>query len=93
MTQYELESLWITPEGIPGVNYRFSDLVRIRSGEHSGETAEVISLISVEPEPVYMVEFSPCGRSVPFSEGELEATGLSRGRTLKLMPPGSPLPF
>ena len=62
MTQYELETLWITPEGMPGVSYRFSDLVRIKSGDYSGKTGEVISLISVEPEPVYMVEFSPCGR-------------------------------
>ena len=29
MTQYELESRWVTAEGIPGVNYRSSDLVRI----------------------------------------------------------------
>jgi hypothetical protein len=36
MTQYELESRWITEEGVPGVVHRFSDLVQIKSGDYSG---------------------------------------------------------
>ena len=86
MTQYELESQWITQEGIPGVNYRFSDLVRILSGEYSGQTAEVISLISIEPEPVYVVVLPPNEKSVVLPQRELEATGASVGRRLTLMP-------
>ena len=89
MTQYELETLWITPEGIPGVTCRFSDLVRIKSSEHFGKTVEVISLISIEPEPIYMVELLPHGPSKVLPQSEIEPTGQSRGRTLKLMPPGS----
>ncbi len=88
MTQYELESRWITTEGIPGVSYRFSDLLRIKSGEHSGQTAEVISLISLEPEPIYMVVLPPDEESEVLPQSELEPTGLSGGRTLKLMAPG-----
>ena len=93
MTQYELESRWITAEGIPGVSYRFSDRVRIKSGEYSGQTAEVISLMSIEPEPIYVVEiFPPYGKSVVLPQSELEPTGSTAGRTLKLMPPGQ-MPF
>jgi hypothetical protein len=89
MTQFELESRWITTEGIPGVNCRFSDIVRIIAGEYSGQTAEVISLISIEPEPIYVVEiFPPYGKSVVLPESGLEPTGSTVGRTLKLMPPG-----
>jgi hypothetical protein len=79
MTQYELESRWVTPEGISGVSYRFSDLVRIKSGEYSGQTAEVISLISLEPEPLYMVVLPPNEKSVVLPQSELEPTGSTGG--------------
>jgi hypothetical protein len=92
MTQYELESQWITTEGIPGVNCRFSDIVRIIVGEYSGQTGEVISLISVEPEPIYVVELPGNGKSVVLNQSGLEPTGSTVGRTLKLMPPGQ-MPF
>jgi hypothetical protein len=83
-TQYELESRWMTEEGIPDVNYRFSDLARIKSGEHSGKTAEVIALISLEPEPTYVVILPPDEKSVVLREQELEATGSNAGNTLRL---------
>jgi hypothetical protein len=79
MTQYELESRWVTPEGISGVSYRFSDLVRIKSGEYSGQTAEVISLISLEPEPLHMVVLPPNEKSVVLPQSELEPTGSTGG--------------
>lgn len=59
MSQYKLESRWVTAEGIAGVNYRFGDLVRIKSGEHSSKTAEVIALLALEPEPMYGVTLPP----------------------------------
>jgi len=92
MTQYELESRWITADGIPGVSYRFGDLVRIKAGDYSVQTAEVVSLLSCEPEPVYVLEL-PNADSEVLSQSELEPTGSTSGRTLKLRPAGSPLPF
>ena len=83
-SQYELEKQWLTVEGIPGVSFRFSDLVRIKSGEHSGETAEVIAIISVEPEPVYVVVLPPNEKSVVLSQQGLEPTESNAGRTLLL---------
>jgi hypothetical protein len=88
MTQYELESRWVTAEGIEGVSYRFSDLVVIKSGEHSGKTAEVIALLAIGPEAVYMVVLPPNEKSVLLPQSELEATGSTGGRTLELRPPG-----
>ena len=88
MTQYELESRWITSEGVAGVSYRFSDLVVIKSGEYSGQTAEVISLLSLEPEPIFIVVLPPNEKSVVLPQSKLEPTGSNLGRTLKLMPPG-----
>ena len=44
MTQFVLESRWITAEGIPGVSYRFSDLVRIKSGEYSPDKETLLRI-------------------------------------------------
>ena len=87
LTQYELENRWVTAEGIPNVNYRFSDLVRLRSEEYSGQTAEVIALLGLEPEPVYGVTLPPNEKFVVVPQGELEPSGLSAGRTLSLRKP------
>ena len=88
MTQYELESRWITSEGVAGVSYRFSDLVVIKSGEYSGQTAEIISLLSLEPEPMFMIVLPPNEKSVVLPQSQLQPTGSNLGRTLRLMPPG-----
>jgi hypothetical protein len=87
-TQYQLESQWITKEGIPGVSYRFSDLVRITSGEHSGQTAEVIALLSIEPQPTYGVVLPPNEKFLVLAQYDLEGTGTTAGRTLILHEPG-----
>ena len=85
MTQYDLESRWQTTQGIAGVRYRFSDLVLIKSGKNAGKTAEVISLISLKPEPVYRVVFPPNDESETLPQSELEPTGANAGRTLEFV--------
>lgn len=84
MTQYELESRWVTAEGITDVSYRFSDLVRIKSGQYSGNTAEVVALLSLEPEPIYGVTTQPNEKFIVLPQSELEPTGSTTGRTLKV---------
>jgi hypothetical protein len=84
LTQHELESRWTTAEGIPGVSYRFSDLVRIVSGDYAGLTAEVIALLALAPQPIYMVVLPPNEKSVVLAQSELEPTGSNDGRTLTL---------
>jgi hypothetical protein len=84
LTQYELENRWVTAEAIPNVSYRFSDLVRIKSGEHAGQTAEVIALLSLEPEPTYGLTLPPNEKFIVVPQSELEPTGSSAGRTLSL---------
>ena len=98
MTQYELENRWVTEEGVPGVVHRFSDLVQIKSGEYSGQTAEVIALLALDPEPMYMVIVPPNEKvmivpqkSVVFPQSDLEPTGATGRATLELRikePPG-----
>ena len=80
MTQYELESQWITTEGIAGVTYRFGDIVLLTAGERTEQSGVVVALLSTTPEPTYVVEFSD-RRSVVAPQGELQSTGSSSGRT------------
>jgi hypothetical protein len=87
-TQYELESRWITSEGIPGVSYRYSDLCRIKSGEHAGKSAEVIALLSIDPQPTYGLVLQPDEKFVILPQSEIESTGLNASGTLILHKPG-----
>ena len=82
MKQRELERRWQSTEGIAGVRYRFSDLVLIKSGKHTGKTAEVIALISLDPEPMYLVMCPPKEHPQALPQSELEPVGASTGRTI-----------
>ena len=75
MNQRELEKLWAEHDPPLAAGYRFADEVRIKSGEHVGEVGRVVALISVEPTPVYIVEF-PSGWSAQVTESELERATL-----------------
>jgi hypothetical protein len=70
VNQYELEGLWVKGS-LPDVDYRFDDAVLIKRGEHAGEVARVVALISIEPTPVYVVEFQ-AGHSAVLEQGNLE---------------------
>ena len=80
-TQLELETLWIKPEGIEGVNYRYGDLVSVKAGKHTGLKGVVIALFSLEVEPFYLLEL-PDGKSIGVHQAELGETERNTGRTL-----------
>jgi hypothetical protein len=71
VTQQELESLWVKPEGISGVLYRFGRDVRVRSGTDAGKVGRVVALLAVEPTPQYVIEL-PKGDSLVVLQGNLE---------------------
>ena len=70
MNQYELEGLWVN-SSLPGVAYRFGDVVRVTSGEQAGEAGRVVALLTIEPGPVYVIEL-PTGRSLVLPQSDLE---------------------
>jgi hypothetical protein len=57
--------------------------VRIRSGEYSGKTAEVIALLSLEPEPRSGVTLPPNEKFLVLPQNQLEPTGSTNGRTMQ----------
>lgn len=72
MNQRELDNLWFSSQSIPGVAFGLNDSVRVKSGEHAGELAIVISLESLEPSPVYIIELGSTGTDIKMAESDLE---------------------
>ena len=70
MTQYELESLWVK-SALPSVAFAFDTKVRAIAGEHNGRAGRVVALLSIDPNPLYVVE-EPDGTSFNAHEPELE---------------------
>ena len=73
VNQRELDDLWFSSRPIPGVAFRLDDSVLIKSGEHAGEFAAVISLVSLGPTPTYIIELSSGGGDVTVAESDLES--------------------
>jgi len=88
MSQYEIESQWITPEGIPGVAFRFGDIVRLKNSEFGDQEFVVIALVSLSPKPMFGVTRLPDEKYVTATQEELESTGKSTGRKLVIKKPG-----
>jgi hypothetical protein len=89
-TQYDLECRWISSEGIPAVEFRYGDIVKIKAGDHAGFEAQVISLYATEPEPLYGVTFPPNEKFAWIRQQDLEGTGTNSGATLILKKRGEP---
>ena len=89
-SQYDLECQWISNEGIPGVEFRHGDIVTIKSGEHAGVRAHVISLRTLETEPLYGVVFPPDEQFAWQYQQDLEGTATNSGATLILKKHGEP---
>jgi hypothetical protein len=70
VNQYELEELWVKGS-LPGLDYRFGEMVLIKRGEHADEVARVVALIRIDPTPVYVVEFQ-AGNNAVSEQADLE---------------------
>jgi hypothetical protein len=73
LNQRDIDNLWFSFKPIPGVAFGLNDAVRIKSGEHAGESASVISLVSLEPMPTYIVELGSGGGDIEVAEVNLES--------------------
>ena len=68
----EANKLWFDSQPIDGVSFALNDYVQIRSGKFAGESASIISLISLEP-VLYLIELDlPKGGDIEIAQTELE---------------------
>ena len=74
MNQEEIDRLWFSLSNVPGALFKFDDAVDIITGEHKGKGGTVLSLLLLEPEPVYMIELGSGEGDVKIKEANLKAS-------------------
>ena len=52
----EIQNHWILGEEIPGVNFSMCKSVLVVSGPYAGQKGQLISLYSLNPEPLFHLE-------------------------------------
>lgn len=67
----DIDELWFSFETIPGVKFKLNQPVEIVKGEYSGLSGSTISLLSITPEPRYLVELSS-GKDINVLESQLK---------------------
>ena len=58
MTRDEIDTYWFDNKKINGARFRLNDPVQFHTGVHVGKFGSVISLLYLEPNPIYLVELS-----------------------------------
>ena len=61
---------WMAGKPIPGVLFSLNDAVGLNSGKSAGQFGAVISLVELEPEPIYLVETS-VGKDINVAQSDL----------------------
>lgn len=57
----DLCQAFLNRENILGVEYQHNDYVRVTDGPHQGKFGSLVSLLSAETEPVFLVELENDG--------------------------------
>ena len=70
MTRDEIDKCWFDNKSIIGARFRLNDSVEFHTGVHVGKFGSVISLLSLAPNPIYVVELSN-GEDVTSIESDL----------------------
>lgn len=56
MNTSDLLQAFLNGEHIASVRYAHNDYVQVVAGAHAGQSGSLVSLLSVDPEPLYVVE-------------------------------------
>ena len=54
----EIAQAFLDQANIPGVLFSHRDAVRVLAGQHAGKVGELVTVVAVDPEPVYVVELT-----------------------------------
>jgi hypothetical protein len=67
----DLIQAFLKREEIPGVTYWHNDYVRIIAGQHSGSAGSLVAVLSLVPEPRFLLELES-GFDVEVFQSEIE---------------------
>ena len=68
----EVHKLWYNFQQIEGITFGLGDWVGIKAGDYTGQFGSVISILSLEPIPIYLIELGTTGADVQVRQSELE---------------------
>jgi hypothetical protein len=71
MGSVNLVQAFLNRESIPGVLFQHNDFVSIVSGSHKGHNGSLVSVLSLTPEPRFVVEIES-GFDVETMQSEIE---------------------
>jgi hypothetical protein len=67
---------WLAGEAVPGVTFALHDAVEVVAGPCDGQRGAIVLLMSLSPEPTYLVSFG-AGRDARVRQSALRAAGAS----------------
>lgn len=71
MPRIDLGQAFLNREPIPGVLHFHNDYVRVVAGEHAGAAGSLVTVLSLEPEPRFILE-AEGGRDIEVVQSEIE---------------------
>jgi hypothetical protein len=71
MPSRDLGQAFLNGDSIAGVVYAHNDCVRVVSGPHTGDSGSLVTVLSVDPEPKYILE-AESGRDIEVLQSQIE---------------------
>jgi hypothetical protein len=69
----EIDELWFSSKPVPGVLFSLNDHVKIIKGKYSGLKGIVVFLLTLSPEPRFLVEISSGEQIIGINQSQLDA--------------------
>jgi ribosomal protein S4E len=70
MSTMDLGLAFLDRTPIPGVRFQHNNFVRITGGEHAGKAGSLVTILTLSPEPLFVVELES-GYDVRVPQSEL----------------------
>lgn len=74
MPALDIFNTFLAHHPIPGVLFEHNDYVQVVAGRHKGQTGSLVSILSLEPEPSFILE-SESGSDLRVLQSELARVG------------------
>jgi hypothetical protein len=71
LKKINLGQSFLNREPIIGVNFQHNDYVNVISGKHAGNSGSLVTLVKLEPEPLFVLELES-GFDVEVSQSEIK---------------------
>jgi|GEM_PF-1673932 len=85
MDRAEFDWHWKDKKPIEGFGFLLNDSVRVMSGSHCGSRGSVVSVVEMEPEPLYLVKLEDRSEVPILESALLTATAQDPGKALAIL--------